>query len=72
MVSSAPAAMRIPLITFGLPSRAADLAHGASRDVIARVDGYDNRAPAVGMAHKVVAALYANDSEAGLFQHPDT
>jgi hypothetical protein len=44
-----------------------DLAHGASRDVIACVDGYDNRASAVGMAHKIMTTLDTNDSEAGLF-----
>lgn len=48
-----------------------DLAHGASRDVVACVDGHDNRAPAIGMTHEVMAALYADDSEAGLFQRPN-
>jgi hypothetical protein len=48
-----------------------DLAHGSSGDVIACVDGHDNGASAVGMAHEVMATLDANDSEAGLFQCPD-
>lgn len=48
-----------------------DLAHGASRDVVARVDRHDNHASAVGMAHEVMATLDANDSEAGLFQRPN-
>ena len=48
-----------------------DLAHGASRDVVACVDGHDNRASAVGMAHEVMATLDAGDSEAGLFQRPN-
>jgi len=47
-----------------------DLAHGASRDVVACVDGHDNRPSAVEMAHEVVAALDADDSEAGLFERP--
>lgn len=48
-----------------------DLAHGASRDVVACVDGHDNRASTVGMAHEVVATLDANDSEASPFQRPN-
>ena len=48
-----------------------DLANGASRDIVACVDGHDNRASAVGMAHEVMATLDANDSEAGFCQRPN-
>jgi len=48
-----------------------DLAHGASRDIVACVDGHDNRASAVGMTHEAMATLDANNGEAGLFQRPD-
>lgn len=48
-----------------------DLTHGASRDVVACVDGHNNRTSAVGMAHEVMAALDADDSKAGLFQRPN-
>lgn len=44
-----------------------DLAHGTSRDVVACVNGHDDRASAVGMAHEVVATLDANNCKAGLF-----